>query len=173
MVSFRVSTDVRAPPGFVVDWWWNYSPDDSPLAPGMTGREVERVDERTIRVASRVEFGGRIRTTNGTVTRTGPASWQLSAHVSSGGKVVSTLQTSYVVEPAVDGSRVLADFQFVGRTLSWRLVLFLSQSRLRRDRIQSLETFARAIETEFAASPSGPAAGVSGTARREEPVPPA
>lgn len=172
MVSFRVATEVRAPPQFVVDWWWNYTPDDAQLVSGTRGREVERVDERTIRMSSQAEFGGRVRTTKGTVTRTGPATWHLTAHVSSGGTVVSTLQTSYLVEPAIDGSRVLADFEFVGRTLSWRLVLYLSQSRLRRDRIQSLQTFARAIETEYAAARAGPVPAPAGGVRPDEPAPP-
>jgi hypothetical protein len=151
MVSFRVAIDVRAPPEFVVDWWLDYTSKDPELGARMKGREVEKIDDRTVRLRTDSEFGGRIRTTAGTVTRTGPSSWHMTAHVSSEGKVVSTAQTSYSVRPSSDGSRLEAEFEFQGRTLPWRLVLFLSGFTIRRDRVRSFNAYARAIESDYAA----------------------
>jgi hypothetical protein len=155
MVNFRLSTEIRAPPRFVADWWWDYTPTDAAITPGMVGREVEKVDDRTVRLTTHSQFDGHIRTTSGTVTRTGPASWHITGHVSSGGEVVSTLQTTYSVEPTSQGSRLLAEFEFVGRTLPWKLALALSRYSLRRDRRRVFLHYARTIEEEYATRTSG------------------
>jgi hypothetical protein len=173
MVSFRIGSEIRAPPEFVVNWWWDPSRADAPLTPGTIGREVVRVDERTIRVTSHSEFGGRVRTTVGTMTRTGPAAWHLTAHVYSNGVVVSTVQTAYTVEPMGGGSRIFADFEFVGRTLSWRIVLYLSRSSLRRDRFRALQSVVGSIEDEFATHPSRPLSGTAVGPPPSRPAPPA
>jgi hypothetical protein len=159
MVTFRVTREIRAPPRFVSDWWWDFSPTDRTITPGMVRREVKKLDERTVRLTTESQFGGQIRTTAGTVTRTGPDSWHITGHVFSGGKVVSTLQTHYTVEPTVDGSRLRADFEFVGRTLPWKIALALSGFSLRRDRRKMFEGYARAIEEEFVGSSSGDGPG--------------
>ena len=151
MVSFRLSQEIRAPPEFVVNWWLDYSTDDPGLTPGMMRRTVERIDANRVRLSTRTEFGGRVRTTEGTVARTGPTTWQMTGHVISSSVVVSTLQTSYVVDPTTDGSRVQADFEFVGKTIWWRLALAISGYSLRRRQRRSFEDFARAIERDHAA----------------------
>lgn len=154
MVAFRVTTEIHAPPQFVADWWWDYRPTDPEISPGMASREVVKVDDRTVRLTTQTQFDGHIRTTAGTVVRTGPSSWHITGHVSSGGEVVSTLQTTYRVEPTEDGSRLLADFEFVGRTLPWRLALAFSRYSLRRDRRRMFAGYARSIEQEYADDPS-------------------
>jgi hypothetical protein len=158
MVAFEVAIDVRAPPEFVADWWWDYSPEDPSLAPGMARRTVEKIDDRTIRLSTETEFGGHVRTTSGTVTRTGPATWHMTAHVSSGGSVVSTTQTSYGVEPSANGSRLRARFEFRGRTVPWRIGLFFARFALRRDRRKTFLLYARAIEQDYEKSTKGSSA---------------
>jgi hypothetical protein len=161
VVRFDIELDIRAPPKFVVDWWWDYSAQDAAITPGMARRDVEKIDDNTIRLTTLSEFGGNIRTTAGTVTRTGPASWHMSAHVSSGGKVVSTVQNGYIVDPTATGSRLRADFEFRGRTIPWRLALLLSKFSLRRDRIRTFRIYVREIEADFAVgtvAPPAPAA---------------
>ncbi|MGI0130765.1 MAG: SRPBCC family protein [Thermoplasmata archaeon] len=171
MVHFRVTTEIRAPPQFVADWWWDYSPTDQSITPGMAGREVERVDDRTVRLTTHTQFDGHIRTTIGTVTRTGPANWHITGHVSSGGHVVSTLQTSYFVAPTSDGTRLEADFEFVGRTFPWKLALAFARFSLRRDRARTFRQYARLIEGEFAADPSARPPGPPRTERLVDPPP--
>jgi hypothetical protein len=160
MVTFRVTTEIHAPPQFVADWWWDYRPTDPAISPGMASRDVEKVDDRTVRLTTHTQFDGHIRTTSGTVVRTGPARWHITGHVSSGGEVVSTLQTTYVVEPTEDGSRLLADFEFVGRTFPWKLALLLSRYSLRRDRRRMFAGYAASIEEEYAADRSRRRRGV-------------
>ncbi|MGA8542843.1 MAG: hypothetical protein WB947_04800 [Thermoplasmata archaeon] len=172
MVRFAVEIEIEAPPKFVVDWWWDYSPQDASIAPGMVRRDVEKVDENTVRLTTHSEFGGNIRTTMGTVTRTGPTSWHMSAHVSSGGKVVSTVQTEYVVEPTATGSHLSTHFDFRGITIPWRIALVLSKFSLRRDRLRTFRVYAQAIEQDFAQGAS-PAPGAAGSpARSAPPAPP-
>ncbi len=173
MVSFRVETEVRAPLPFVVDWWWDFSSEDPAITPRMVRREVQRIDDRTVRLTTQTEFGGSIRSTAGTVTRTGPASWHMTGHVSSGGVVVSTLQTSYSVESTAEGSRVTADFEFHGRTLPWRIVLGLSRYTLRRDRARIFRGYAEAIEADFEAERSSWSSGTSTPAPPSQTFPPA
>jgi len=156
MVTFRVAVEIDAPPAFVVDWWLDYSADDPALAPGMVHRDVERIDANTVRLSTQSEFGGHVRTTSGTVTRTGPTSWHMSAHISSGGEVVSTTQTSYTVEPTAAGSRLRAEFEYVGRTAPWRLALFFARFTLRRDRLRTFRAYARSIEHDFRVHQSAP-----------------
>jgi hypothetical protein len=159
MVTFQLEKEIRAPPRFVVDWWLNYSSDDTPVAPGAVGRRVERLGERSVRLTTDTEFAGRARTTDGTVTRTGPQSWQLAAHVLTDGIVVSTIMTSYSVEPTIDGSRVIADFVYRGQNLMWMFLLTFSRFSLRRDRNRSFDGYVREIEAEFAATKAGTASG--------------
>ncbi len=159
MVSFRVTQQIHAPPPFVVDWWLDYSSDDVELTPGLSRRKVERIDENRIHLSTTAEFGGRLRTTDGTVSRTGPRSWHMTGHVVSNGFVVSTLQTSYSVEPRPEGSCVIADFEFVGRAFGWRLALAFSGYALKSRQRRAFRDYARAIERDFAArgaSPSSP-----------------
>jgi hypothetical protein len=151
MVRFEVAVDIRAPPQYVSDWWLDYSPDDRTLAPGMARRDVERIDANTVRLTTQSDFGGHVRTTTGTVTRTGATRWHMTAHVSSNGQVVSTTQTSYSVEPRANGSRLRAEFEFLGRSLPWRIALLFARFSLRRDRLRAFRSYARAIETGFAA----------------------
>lgn len=162
MVTFRVATKIRAPPQFVSDWWWDFSPADAAITPGMVGRDVEKLDDHTVRLTTHTQFGGHLRSTSGTVTRTGPASWHITGHVSSRGAVVSTLQTTYSVEPMPPGCRLWAEFEFVGRTLPWRLALSLSRYSLRRDRVRTFERYAREIEAEYASNPTGHRPGAPG-----------
>jgi hypothetical protein len=150
MVRFEVALDIRAPPQYVADWWLDYSSEDRELAPGMARRDVERIDANTVRLTTHSEFGGSVRTTAGTVTRTGPTSWQMTAHVSSGGRVVSTTQTSYSVGPAADGSRLTAQFEFLGRSIPWRIALVFARFSLRRDRLRAFRAYAGEIERGFA-----------------------
>lgn len=173
MVSFRLTTEVRAPPEFVVHWWLDYSSGDTGLTSGMVHRSVQRIDENRVHLTTATEFGGRVRTTDGTVTRTGPRTWHMTGHVISDGVVVSTLQTSYAVEPLANGSRLQADYEFQGRTFPWRLALALSGYSLRRRQRRSFRDFVRAIETEFDASRSGPPPGTSKPAPPPGSVPPA
>lgn len=151
MVAFRVSQEIGAPPVFVINWWLDYSTEDPRLTPGMTHRSVQRIDANRVRLSTTTEFGGRLRTTEGTVARTGATTWQMTGHVISNSVVVSTLQTSYVVDPTPDGSRVRADFEFVGKSFWWRLALAVSGYTLRRRQRRSFQNFARAIEKEYAA----------------------
>ncbi|HTW39403.1 MAG TPA: hypothetical protein VMF04_00880 [Thermoplasmata archaeon] len=151
MVRFDVSIDIGAPPTYVADWWLDYAAEDKDLAPGMARRKVERVDANTIRLSTLSEFGGNVRTTVGTVTRTGPTRWHMTAHVSSGGKVVSTTQTSYSVDGAPGGSRLLAEFEFVGRSIPWRIALLFARFSLRRDRLRAFRAYADAIGKGFRA----------------------
>jgi hypothetical protein len=161
MVSFRVATDVRAPPGFVVDWWLEYSPEDASAAQG-PGREAVRIDDRTVQLRTHSEVGGRVRSTVGTVVRTGATTWRMTAHVFSGDAAVSSLQTAYSVAATLDGSRVEADFEIRGLTLSWRVALSMARFFLRRDRVRSLRGCARAIEEEFARPANVRAVGSTG-----------
>jgi len=156
VVAFRIRQTVLAPPEFVVNWWLDYRADDPQLTPGLVHRSVERIDEQRVHLSTTAEFGGRLRTTDGTVTRTGPSRWQMTGHVISNGVVVSTLQTSYTVESVSNGSCVVADFEFLGRTLAWRVALAVSGSALRRRQRTAFRDYARAIELDFAAR-AGPA----------------
>jgi hypothetical protein len=158
MVSFRLVKEIRAPPSFVVDWWLDYSPDDPALTPGMVDRRVHRVDDRTVRLTTDTRFAGGVRTTDGTVTRTGPQGWVMVGRVLSNGVVVSTLRTAYTVEPTPTGSRVVADFEFEGKDLVWKLLIGVSRFSLRRDRNRAFDRYVVAIEKEFA-SPSAPSPG--------------
>jgi hypothetical protein len=151
MVRFEVVLDIRAPPEYVADWWLDYATEDKDIAPGMARRDVERVDAKTVRLTTHSEFGGNIRTTSGTVTRTGPTAWHMTAHVSSGGRVVSSTQTAYTVEPAPGGSRLRAEFEFIGRSIPWRIALLFARPSLRRDRLKAFRVYAEAIAEGFAA----------------------
>ena len=151
MVTFRIVQSIAAPPGFVVDWWLDYTPDDPQLTPGVVTRKVERLDDRRVHLRTTSEFGGRERTTDGVVTRTGPANWEMEGRVLSREKVVSSMRSKYVVEPEVAGSRVVADFEFVGRSLAWRLAIALSSRALQRRQLASFRDYAVAIERDFAA----------------------
>lgn len=151
MVTFRIVQAVAAPPPYVIAWWLDYRAEDATLTPGTVRRSVERIDEHRVRLSTTNEFGGRLRTTDGTVTRTGPATWQMTGHVISDGRTVSTLQTSYTVEPSTEGSRVVADFEFLGRTWPWRLALAVSGYSLRRRQRRAFQDYARAIEQDFGA----------------------
>jgi hypothetical protein len=153
VVAFRVTQSVRAPTDFVVNWWLDYRSDDPSLTTGLVRRKVERIDENRIHLSTTAEFGGRLRTTDGTVTRTGPANWQMTGHVISNGVVVSTLQTTYQVESTPTGCRVLADFEFVGRTIPWRLALAVSGYSLRRRQRTTFRDYANAIERDYSAQP--------------------
>jgi Polyketide cyclase / dehydrase and lipid transport len=152
MVSFRITREIRAPPSFVVHWWLDYSPGDTQLDPGMVQRTVERIDADRVHLTTTTEFGGRLRTTEGTVTRTGPTTWLMTGHVISGGVVVSTLQSSYRVEPLADGSRLQAEFEFRGCTLPWKIALAVSGFSLRRRQTKTFRDYVLAIEAEFDAS---------------------
>ncbi len=151
MVTFRVVQPVAAPPPYVIAWWLDYREEDAALTPGFVRRSVQRIDSHRVHLSTTNEFGGRLRTTDGTVTRTGDAAWQMSGHVISDGRTVSTLQTSYWVEAAEEGSRVVADFEFVGRTWPWRLALSLSGVSLRRRQRRAFQDYALAIEKDFRA----------------------
>jgi hypothetical protein len=149
VVRFRIVQEIRAPPAFVVNWWLDYRSDDPQLTPGLVRRKVERIDENRIHLSTTAEFAGRLRTTDGTVTRTGPANWHMTGHVISNGIVVSTLQTAYSVASTSIGSRVSADFEFVGRSLAWRLALAVSGYSLRRRQRTAFRDYARAIEQAY------------------------
>ncbi|MGA8302638.1 MAG: hypothetical protein WA691_00270 [Thermoplasmata archaeon] len=164
--------DVRAPPDFVVDWWLEYTPEDASVAQG-AGQEAVRIDDRTVRLSTRSEVGGRVRSTVGTVVRTGATTWRMTAHVFSGDSAVSTLQTAYSVAATVDGSRVEANFEIRGLTLTWRVALSTARFFLRRDRVRSLERCARAIEQEFARPARGRAVGAPGSPPESTIAPPA
>jgi hypothetical protein len=151
MVRFEVMVDIRAPPQYVADWWLDYASDDPEMGQGMVKRDVDRVDANTVRLTTHSEFGGDVRTTMGTVTRTGPTSWHTTAHVSSAGRVVSTTQTSYTVTPSTEGSTLRAEFEFRGRSLPWRFVLSFAKYSLRSDRRRAFRSYARSIEAGFAA----------------------
>jgi hypothetical protein len=151
MVRFEVAVDIRAPAQYVTDWWLDYASEDRELAPGMARRDVERIDSNTVRLSTQSEFGGNIRTTSGTVSRTGPTSWHMTAHVSSGGRVVSTTQTTYSVETRGDTSRLVAEFEFLGRSIPWRIALLFARFSLRRDRLRAFRAYARTIEAGYAA----------------------
>ncbi|HTZ61547.1 MAG TPA: hypothetical protein VMC82_02740 [Thermoplasmata archaeon] len=153
MVRFRIDQPVRAPPEFVVRWWLDYSSEDVRLTDGLVDRTVTPLDPDRTRLSTTAEFGGRVRTTTGTVTRTGPRTWHMSGHVISSGVTVSTLQTGYTVLPDGRGSRVIADFEFVGRTWSWRLALAVSGYALRRRQRASFQDYAAAIERAFRVGP--------------------
>lgn len=155
MVAFRIVQRIRAPPGFVVDWWLDYRSDDAALTRDTVQRTVDRIDDRRIHLTTTSEFGGRLRTTDGTVARTGPTSWHMTGHVSSDGLVVSTMQTAYAVEGTPDGCRVAAEFEFVGRTLPWRLALAVSGYALRRRQRAAFRDYAAAIERDYAARAAG------------------
>ncbi len=157
MVAFRVVQPVAAPPEFVVDWWLDYSDEDPELTTGIVRRKVERLDDRRVHLSTTSEFGGRERTTDGVVTRTGPVSWEMEGRVLSSDRVVSSMRSTYTVERQASGSRVIADFEFVGRSLGWRLAIALSSVALRRRQRATFRDYAAAIEREFAAHRSGPA----------------
>jgi hypothetical protein len=151
MVAFRLEQPTVAPPEFVVRWWLDYSSDDPQLTNGIVHRTVERVDENHTRLSTTSDFGGRPRTTEGVVTRTGPTTWKMEGQVVSSGAVVSTMRTLYSVEPEVTGSRVVADFEFLGNTFAWRLAIGLSGYSLRRRQRQNFRDYAAAIERDYAA----------------------
>ncbi|MGI0071606.1 MAG: hypothetical protein ACRECT_06025 [Thermoplasmata archaeon] len=163
MLAFDVEMEVKAPPQFVVDWWWDFSSDDAAITPGMIRREVEHLTDRTVQLTTYSEMGGRERKTVGIVTRTGPFSWQLLANVTSGVNVASTLRTSYSVAPDPAGSVVRARFEFQGRTVMWRFLLSLARRSIREDRVRSFASYVTAIEADYsrsktpgAAAPVGP-----------------
>lgn len=151
MVTFELEKEIRAPPQFVVDWWLDFSADDASLPPGQVRRQVRRVDERTTRLTTETNFGGRARKTDGLVTRMGPTNWQLTAKVSTDGTFVSTMTTTYSVEPTPGGSRVRAEFEFQGETFLWKFLLSLSRFYLRRDRNRSFKTYVVAIQQDYEA----------------------
>jgi hypothetical protein len=161
VVAFRITKEIHAPPEYVVRWWLDYTSEDSQLSSGVVHRTVERLDENRVHLSTTTEFGGRLRTTDGTVTRTGPTNWHMTGHVISDGVVVSTLQTTYSVAPLPDGSRLDADFEFLGRTFAWKLALSVSGFALRRRQSKTFNDYVQAIETDFAASRSRPPTGVT------------
>jgi hypothetical protein len=164
VVAFRITREIRASPEFVARWWLDYSADDPKLTAGQTHRSVQRIDANRVHLTTTTEFGGRLRTTDGTVTRTGPTSWQMTGHVISGGTVVSTLQSTYSIEPSSEGSCLYADFEFLGRTLAWKLALALSGYSLRRRQSRTFRDYIAAIESDFRASGPGPPVGTEKTA---------
>ena len=161
MVAFRITREIRAPPEFVIEWWLDYSAADTALTPGMLHRSVERIDANRVHLSTTTEFGGRVRTTDSTVTRTGPTSWHVTGHVISSGAVVSTLQTTYWVQPTPSGSTLRADFEFLGRSWTWRLTLALSGYALRRRQERSFRDYVAAIEIEYEKSRGRPSVGRS------------
>ena len=55
-------------------------------------------------------------------------------------------------------NRVVADFEFEGKDLVWKLLIRVSRFSLRRDRNRAFDRYVVAIEKEFA-SPSAPSPG--------------
>jgi len=159
VVAFRIVQRVAAPPAYVVGWWLDYSQTDVQLTRGIVERRVDRIDERRTHLRTTSVFGGRERTTEGIVTRTGPTTWVMEGHVSSRGRVVSSMRSAYRVEAEVAGSRVVTDFEFVGKTLGWRVAIaFASPALVRRQRA-SFRDYAAGIERDYRASGAGPSGG--------------
>ena len=96
----------------------------------------------------------------------------MTGHVLSGGVVVSTLQSSYSVEPTVDGSRLHADFEFLGRTFAWRLAIAVSGYFLERRQGKTFRDYVEAIETEYDASRAASRSGAAKTVPPSRSVPP-
>jgi hypothetical protein len=161
VVAFRIVQPIGAPPEYVVGWWLDYTSTDVQLTPGIVRRDVERLDDQRTYLRTTSVVGGRDRTTDGVVTRTGPVSWQMEGQVTSRDRIVSSMRSKYLVEPEVAGSRVIADFEFVGRTLSWRFAIWFSAPALRRRQRESFHDYADAIERDYAARGNAPPTGTA------------
>ncbi len=96
----------------------------------------------------------------------------MTGHVISEGVVVSTLQSTYSVAPTPDGTRLDADFEFLGRTLAWRLALSVSGYALRRRQSRTFRDYVEQIETGFDASRARPTTGAAPAVAALGPAPP-
>lgn len=151
MTRFTVVMEAQAPPAYVVAWWTDFQAADAGLTPDVTRRVVQRLDERRTHVVTDLTVQRRRVQLDCVVTLESPTSWRLEGELRWKGRPFAHESTSFSVEPSGAGTRLTAEFHFVGTSLWNGILVALNSGGARRSRVEAYAGYREAINRDFAA----------------------